>query len=75
MGQVRDKIVSGKESQHLIEVFSVIVEQFLLGLSRRADDNIIDIHVRIGQVLEDPFHHPLELGVTIPNALGFTFHW
>ena len=62
--------MSREEAEHLIEVFRVIVEQFVLSFSRRADDNIIDIHVCIGQVLEDPFHHTVELGVPISNANG-----
>ena len=53
-----------------MEMLSVVAEQFLLRFSRRADDNIIDLHVRKGQVLEDPFHHTLELGVPVANAHG-----
>ena len=51
-------------------MFGVVAEQFLLCFSRRADDNIIDMHVRIGQGLQDLFHHELELGVPIANAHG-----
>ena len=68
--QLRDEIVSSEEAEHLVEVFSVIAEQFLLRLSHRADDNIIDVNVCKGQVLKDPFHHALELGVPIANAHG-----